>query len=1110
MHFALCKPLLLQRIPKQTRLPARQALLIMKLTAILLFTACLQVSAKGFGQIITLSEKNAPLEKLFGEIKKQTGYTFAYTESLLSQAKTVSIDIKNGTLEQVLTICFKDQPFTYAIIEKTIVVKPQNISDQTVNTSSSIDIKGRVTDKDGNPVVGANIKIKGVSQGTTTNENGEFVLKNVDDNAVLEISFVGYETQLIPVKNRTSIAVLLFVAIQKLNEVIVQKGYYSTSQKLNTGNVSKVTDEIIEKQPVSNILQTLQARVPGLYIQQLNGVPGSNFKVTIRGRNSIANGNDPLYIVDGVPFISNGLSSTTTSANILGTSGISPLNSINPQDIESIEVLKDADATAIYGSRGANGVILITTKKGDSKRGKPKVNINISTGSSKITRTIKLLNTPEYISMRQEAFRNDNVTPAINNAPDLVAWDQNRFTDWQKVLIGGNALYRNVHASVAGGNSSTQFLFSGGYETQGTVYPGDLNADKISSMLSLTNMSDDKKFKASFSLNYVANRSKLTGTDFTNYALRLAPNAPALYTPDGKLNWENSTWTNPLSELEVKFRANTSNLISNATLSYKILNQLEIKANLGFNDIRNKERKLTPSTYYDPVYAATPIYAESYLNNTGFKSWILEPQLQWDGHAAKGKISALAGLTFQEQLYDQLTLYGTGFSSNALIENIQSASTKQVLADNNSDYKYNAIFGRINYNYKEKYILNATIRRDGSSRFGPGKQFGNFGSVGAAWIFSEEPFLKNERSPLSFGKLRASYGSSGNDQIGDYRFLDSYQASGAPYQGIVGLTPVRLFNPDFAWEVNKKFETGLALGFINDRINLNIDYYQNRSSNQLVNYPLAMTTGFTGILANLDATVQNTGWEFEINTLNWKNNQFKWTTAFNLSIPKNKLISFPGLSGSSYANQYVVGEPLTISKRYKYSGVDPQTGIYSFADLNGDGLISSDDKILIKNVAQKFYGGLSNDITYKSFQLEFLLQFVNQTGNNFWGATQLTPGLLFNQPEKLLQNGWQKPGDAGKTAQRFTTNVNSAAVTAFFSRYTLSDATIVNASFIRLKNISLSYDLSTLIKKFSGRVYLQCQNLLTITHYFGLDPEYNYASALPPLRTFVIGTQLSF
>lgn len=1097
----------------------RKILCVMKISVILLLIGLQTFAIGGIAQKITLDVKNEKLGKVLRSIEQQTGYRFTYSNQVVPATKEITLKVKNEDLSAVLNILFRDLQLDYQEeADKVIIIfQKEKISTEKAsindlsNQSPPITVKGRVVNEAGEGVI-ASVTVKGTTNGATTDANGYFTLNNVNENATLVITGVNIEGSMeVRVNNRTNIGDIATVTkVKESEEVIVKTNYWEVKQKLNPGDIGKITAETIEKQPVSNMLQTLQGRISGLYIQQVNGVPGSSFRVNIRGRNSIANGNDPLYIIDGVPFISSGLSSTATSANILGTTGISPLNSISPEDIESIEVLKDADATAIYGSRGANGVILITTKKSNNKSGTPKVNINISMGSSRVTRTIKLLNTSQYISMRQEAFSKDNITPSISNAPDLTAWDQSRYTDWQKVLIGGNAPYFNAHASIAGGNSSTQFLFSNGYEKQGTVFPGDLNADKISSMFSFTSISDDKRFKASFSVNYVNSKSNLTGNDFTFSSLKLAPNAPPLYTSDGKLNWENSSWTNPLSELELKFKSNTSNLISNAVLSYKIFRQFEIKTNLGFNDINNKDRELTPSTYYDPAYAPTPVYAESYLNKAGFKSWILEPQVQWDGHIAKGKISALVGCTFQEQLYDQLVLYGTGFTSDDLIENIRSASTIRIITDNSTDYKYNAIFGRLNYNYKNKYVLNGTIRRDGSSRFGPGQQFGNFGALGAAWIFSEESFLKNERSVLSFGKLTASYGTSGNDQIGDYKYLDAYQSSGAPYQGIVGLNPTSLFNPDFAWEVNKKFEAGLSVGFCNDRFNIDVSYYRNRSSNQLVNYPLAMTTGFTGILENLNATIQNTGWEFGAQTLNWKSGHFKWNTSFNLSIPRNKLISFPGLSGSSYANQYVVGQPLTIVKRYKYAGVNPQTGIYTFTDFNGDGVISSNDRKLVKNVSQRFYGGLTNEITFKSFQLEFLLQFVKQTGYNFWNATQLTPGLQFNQPEKLLQNRWQTPGDAEKSVERFTTGANSAAVTAFFSNYTLSDAVITNASFIRLKNISLSYDLSTLLKKFKGSLYLQCQNLLTFTNYFGSDPESYNAAALPPLKTFVIGTRFSF
>jgi TonB-linked SusC/RagA family outer membrane protein len=926
---------------------------------------------------------------------------------------------------------------------------------------------------------------------------------------VLVFSFIGYASYEVKVNGQTVIDVALESDIKSLNEVIVHAGYWDVKEKEQTGNISRITADQISKQPVSNPLQALEGRMAGVYVQQSNGIPGSNFTIKIRGQNSITSGNDPLFVVDGVPFTPGNLSSTSTSANILGTSGVSPLNSINPSDIESIEVLKDADATAIYGSRGANGVVLITTKKGKAS-GKVTFDLNIFTGSSRVGHTMDMLSTPQYVAVRREAFANDHTTPDAGNAPDMVAWDTTRYTDWQKKLIGGVASFTNAQTSLSGGNENTQFSWSGGLENQGTVFPGDLSSNKLFSKISSSHVSTNKKFKGSVSGIYALNKSNLINNDFTIQALRLSPNSPDLYKTNSELNWENSTWQNPLSELEKKYKAKINNLIANANLSYQLIKGVEVGLSLGFNDIRMTDKNMTPSKYYDPVYAVTPQSDELYLNNSSSQSWIIEPKISWEKKIGKGKLSSLIGSTFQERVDEKNIQYGTGFTSDALIESISAAATTKVTTYSNTIYRYDAFFGRINYQWNEKYFINLTGRRDGSSRFGPGNRFGNFGAVGVAWIFSKESFTESALPFLSFGKLRSSYGVTGNDQIGDYQYLSTFQPSGAAYQSVVGLAPTRLYNPNFAWEANHKFEAAIALGFLRDHISLSASYYNNRSSNQLVNYPLAMTTGFTGVLENMNATVQNSGWEFVLNTLNVGKNDLTWNTSLNLTLPTNTLIAFPQLANSTYANKYVIGEPLTISKRYAYNGIDPATGVYQFRDYNQDGSITSVDRMKVENIGQKFYGGVDNTIKIRQFQFSIFFQFVKQTGINYFGTVTNTPGFQTNQPVQILNNRWTSNDTYGKDIQRFTMGNNAAAVSAFFNTYVSSDAVVVDASFVRLKNVSISYELpSTWAKSVKARLYVQGQNLLTFTNYLGLDPENYNSYALPPLRTYVAGVQLT-
>jgi len=952
---------------------------------------------------------------------------------------------------------------------------------------------------------GVSITVKGKNAGGITNEKGDYlVLAKVTDTLVF--SFVGYKTITIAVNNRSKIDVQLLEDLTALQEVVVNAGYYTVKESERTGSIVKITSKDIDRQPVANVLATMQGRMAGVNITQTTGVPGGGFDVQIRGQNSIrADGNSPLYIIDGIPAYSQSLGNSNLSAGILPS--VSALNAINPSDIESIEILKDADATSIYGSRGSNGVVLITTKKG--KSGKTQFLLNSYTGAAKITRKLDLMNTQQYLEMRREAFKNDGITDIPSYANDLNGtWDQNRYTDWQEELIGKTALTQSISAGLSGGNNNTQFIIRGTNYRESTVFPGDFSDRKSALHFKIDHKSDNNRVISSLSGDYVNDKNDLLATDLSNQAYSLAPNAPALYDSNGNLNWENSTWANPLRLLNQTYLAKTKNLTISGVLGYKLFHNLEVKSNFGFTDTNLEETRLTPSTIYDPAYGLTSSSSTANKNIANQNSWSIEPQISWNQNfLRKGNLNILAGATFQERNSSRLGLSASNFSSNSLINNFAAASRVVISGADNVTYRYNAVFGRINYNYDGKYIFNLTGRRDGSSRFGPGNRFSNFAAIGGAWLFHKEEFV-NELIPfLSFGKLRSSYGTTGSDQIGDYQFLNTYGSSGISYQGTIGLQPLRLYNPNFSWETNKKLELAIDLGFLNDHIFFSLAHYRNRSSSQLAGIPLPGTTGFNSIQANLDATVQNIGWEFELRTLNFQDKKFRWSTSLNLTIPRNKLINFPNLQGSTYANQYVIGEPLGIRKLYNFIGVDSSTGLYKFEDYNNDGIISNlEDRQKIANFSPDYFGGLQNSLSYNNWELNFLFQYVKQQGINYVYMTG-TPGVLGNQPVDVLDR-WQQSGDTNPI-QAYTAGFNNDALTSY-SNFGNSTGIITDASFIRLKNVSLSYTLPSMwTEKVGCRVYLQAQNLLTITHFKGADPENQSFGRLPPLRVITIGAELT-
>ncbi len=1082
------------------RLP-QKLLLIMKLTTFILIITLVQVSAKSFSQI-SLNEQNKTVAEVLKKIEQQSGFVFLYDYKDLKDAR-VSVTIKNVSIESALDVTLKSLGLTYQIGDtKTITISPKAPSflENIIAKFKAIDVSGRVVDAvSGEGLPGASVKVRGMDRVTSTDKDGSFFLSDVTEDAVLEISYIGYVMKTVRAGKDIG-TIRMELATSDLQEVTINKGYYAEKKELSTGSVVKITAEEIERSPVNNPLLALQGRVAGLIIEESSGKQGSNLRISLRGKNSLQNGVDPFYIIDGVPYYSQSLGSVNGNSSPNGV--ISPFYSISSTDIESIEVLKDADATAIYGSRGANGVILITTKKG--RQGKTVVTANLSTGGSKVPHFLELMNTQQYLKMRHQAFKNDNRQITSAHYDINGRWDTTRYTDWQKELIGRTAQMTNAQASVSGGKENTQYLFSGSLQKQTTVFPGDNNSKTASLLFSITNESPNDKLKSRFSANYVINDIDGAGGDMTGQTIMLAPNAPPLYNESGELNWDDPLFQNPIAYTKSKYIFNSYNLISNLSLSYEVLPRLEIKTTFGINSILRDEKSTNPSSVYDPVYNLGPEYSSLFMSSGANRSWIAEPQISWTNKNTKyGSIAILFGGTFQSQETTIQSFRYDDFPSNSLIEDPNSARVADIEGSTKLVYKYMAGFGRINYSFREKYILNLTGRRDGSSRFGPGKQFATLGAIGAAWIFSNENIVK-QSSILSFGKLRGSFGVTGNDQIGDYQFIDTYQ-SYASYEGGASLVPTKLFNPQYSWETTRKFEAALELGFYKNRINMAVAYYNNRSSNQLVSYKLGATSGFSSILRNFPATIENTGLEIELNSAIIKG-AFNWTASLNFSVPKNKLISFPNLESSSYANQYVEGRSLTVIKRFLNTGLDPTSGLYTVQDMNNDGQITFADQLSVSELRTKYHGGISNSLSYKGWSLDILLQFVNK--NAFSPMTAFPyPGRLHNQLASILNDSWTANGQS-TTYQRFSTNRGD--VSQAYENHIYSDNAIVSASFLRIKNVSLAYKFP---KKWVGNaaptVFFRGQNLFTATSYDGFDPETGSSYTLPTLRTIIIGANIS-
>ncbi|MBS1666360.1 MAG: SusC/RagA family TonB-linked outer membrane protein [Bacteroidetes bacterium] len=1075
----------------------------MKLCISLTFVFFLQISAIAYGQTVTLSAKNMPLEKVFKEVKKQTGYSFVYTRAQLTNSLPVTCNVVKATLKEVLSICFLHQPLTFVIEANYVVVQTKNAVPLPASVSDTlIEVRGHVTNENGEPLAGATVIAKYSSRGVSTNSKGDFILQGIRENDILIISNIGFNREELPVNNQRFFLINLKLAVNSLEETVV-KGYYTTSRKFNTGSVVKINGSQITSQPVSNPILALEGLAPGLLITQSNGLPGSRFTALIRGQNSIQNGNSPLFVIDGVPFLSD--NDALTQLN--GMLANSPFNSIDPSDIESIEILKDADATAIYGSRGANGVILITTKK--TKADKNSLSLNMYRGWGKVTRTAQMMNTPQYLEMRKEAYLNDGATPANYDAPDLVSWDQNRYNDWKKIFIGGTAQTYNAQLRYSGGNQFTRFSAGVGYYKETTVFPGSFDDKKTTADININHKSQDSKLNLNFITSYSYDKSMLPGQDLTG-SINLPPNSYPLLDAAGKYIWREADYSvgNPLATLLQKNEVITDRLTANSIITYHPAKALEFKANFGYNRVSATEKNTAPIAAQDPAYAPTGSLA---LGDNAVRTWIIEPQASYKFNIkTKFRMEALMGSTWQNTIAERKLITGDGYTNDELLGSI--AAAPYINATNSrAEYHYAAFFGRMGFDWDSKYILNLTGRRDASSRFGPGNRFANFGAVGVAWIFSKEPFIKNALPFLSFGKIRGSYGTTGNDQIGNYQYLDTYKGTIYAYQSQPGLTPARLFNSKYSWEENKKLEMAAELGFFEDRLTANFNYYKNKSGNQIIRYSLPSQTGFANILMNFPGVVQNTGYEISVNAAIIKNKNLQWNVVLNISHNKNTLVSFPGLANSSYASSYVIGKPLNAYRGLHFMGVDAQTGIYQFQDLNKDGIINNDDYDYIGTTDPKYFGGLSNSISYKAFQLNLLLEFRKQLGHDLVYSYSGLLGSLQNQPVYTL-NRWRKPGDI-TPYQKFSQDYSGSAYLAT-NNVSQSDAILTDASYIRLKNIALSYTFPVAWLKplqiTSWKVYVQVQNLLTITRYKGNDPENQSLSSLPPLRMITAGTLVNF
>ena len=1116
------------------RKPVGKLLLIMNLSAVFLLAAVLQVSASGFAQQVTLHEKSAPLKTVLNQLRSQSHFDFIYTDDQLRNAHPVTIDLSSVDLKEALRLLFLDQPLTYVIDEHTVILRDRVLApapSEDTTRHKGTGVSGIVTDAANVPLSGATVESLHHNQGTTTDVHGFFQLKDSHVPDTLVISYIGHRTKKIPVTDRL-LTIKLEEATNGLDNVVVQ-AYGHTTQRLTTADIGRVTAEDIEKQPITDPLLAIEGRVAGVVVTPESGFEGGAVKIEIRGRSAInmAFTSDPLYIIDGVPMTildvagTSASSDQTTSAYSKGldqtslsySQGQNPLYNINPSDIESIEILKDADATAIYGSRGANGVVLITTKKG--KPGDNRFDLSVSQGANVNVRKWDYLKTPQYLQMRRMAFRNDGIVPTVLNAPDLLLWDTTRYTDWSKYFFGGVGQSTKISGALSGGTPQTTFRVGIGYDRNKDITSITGADQRATAALSLINVSPNKRLTTRVSANYaytVLNQIYLQGE------ATLPPDAPGPFDSTGKLNWgpwDQAKTLMPFTGLDQPYSSKTNMLSTNLLLNYTILKGLQALVSLGYNNTQNYQSKLTPISSQDPNSIIKPT-GTAYSGNSRANNWIIEPQLTYSNVFGKNRFDFLAGATVQSNTTEGLLVTGSKYTSDIFLRTISLAPTI-TSSDNYGQYKYAGAFSRITYSYNSKYIINLNGRRDGSSRFASGNQFGDFGSVGAAWILSDEQFVKNVLpAAINFLKLRGSYGTTGSDAVGDYQFLSQWKTLTAnTYDSVADLLPSIEPNSKFHWQVNKKLEAALQTELFQGLIDLEVVYYRDRCNNQLVSFPLSQFTGFTSVVANDPADVQNSGVEITLATNLVKNKTFSWKTAFNFAINRNKLLAYPNLQESPYSTTYAIGKSLNLKYLLHYAGVDPLTGNYTYTDHNHDGLITEDntvfpgtkddDRYIALNMEPTFTGGFNSTIVYKQFMLNTTFTFSKQYANNLLtgGQAIVSPGLT-SLPVYTYDHSWTHPGQTDALFAKMSTSaiVNSLMYT--------SNSGITNGSYMRLSNLSVAWQLPAKVAHKAGikglSLNVSAHNLFLISSYKGIDPEVVTYGSLPPSRRIDTGLSFSF
>lgn len=1108
----------------------------MKLSAIFLFLITSSILAtETHSQIskVSIHADNISVRDVLKEIENQTDYLFIYNPKEVTLVQQTSIKAEEKMVADLLNDLFKDTDIYYAMEGSSIMLMKRAITQQ----SDKKQISGTITDELGDPIIGANVVEKGTTNGVITDIDGKFTF-SVGDDAILQVTYIGYVGQEIKVGNQSILAIQLKEDTQALDEVVVV-GYGTVKKSDITGSVASVKVGELREGVTTSVDQMLMGKSAGVNVVQSSGEPGGGFSINIRGASSVNAGNSPLYVIDGVPIDN---SRPISQASVLGfnsnRSPRNPMSSINASDIESIEVLKDASATAIYGSRGANGVILITTK-GGGKDEKTKVSYQGYIGIQNPSNKLKLLNAADYKRVLNDII-NAGGDEEGNRVGDIA--NGGKGTDWQDEITNSNAIVHDHQLSFSGGTAKTAYYLSLNYmDQEGLIRNTDFN--RYSARI---NLQSDVNSRLKIGLNatgsymkdhFVANGF---GTNEGAGAMYAAFNFDPTYAvmdEDGKYILSPlHTIDNPVAITEgMRSHSDSYRILASAYADYTIIEGLNAKINMG-TDFMNESRKSFVSSLTKEGGNNGGLAANQ---NSEKSNYLIEGTLNYNKTFGIHGLNALAGITYQRFVTSRLSNTASDFPNESLEADNLGIGNQETFRISNSvtGNRLASYIGRINYSLLDRYLLTATVRADGSSRFGANNRFGYFPSAAFAWKMTNENFLKDIDFLTSL-KFRASWGKTGNQEIGDFPSLSTFEQAGKAIWGgrqVTGTQPAKMPNPDLKWETTEQINIGFDFGFFNNRINGNIDYFRKSTTDMLLNLPVPQSTGYTDILSNV-GRIDNNGFEFLLNTVNIDTRNFSWQSSISFSAMRNEVKDLGGIdeiiigAGYNHVTQVAIqkpGLPLNSYYGWEIDGIwqkgddfskfteDYRPGDLKYVDQNSDGVIDDKDRVVLGNSFPDFQWSFSNTLTYKNVDLFIFFEGVE-------GVDMLNGNLIDNYfPINFRRNKFSELYLNRWTEENPSNEYPSFENPLRFGRRVANSKTVQDASYVRLKTIRLSYTLpKKLLSGIQGlQLYATAENLFTITDYIGLDPAVNPNNnanfrmdfnAYPTARSFIIGAKIDF